>query len=72
MQIAGLDMSPFGIVLFVFIILWSIFWKGLGLWHSVKRNEKKWFIAILILNTFGVLEIIYLFFIVKIKSIKLD
>ncbi|OGI82000.1 hypothetical protein A3I95_03460 [Candidatus Nomurabacteria bacterium RIFCSPLOWO2_02_FULL_44_12] len=54
----------FGIIL---IMIWSLFWKGLALWHASKRSDKKWFIAILILNTFGVLEIIYLFHFVKIK-----
>jgi hypothetical protein len=59
------------IILFL-IILWTLFWKGLALWHAVKRSERKWFIAILILNTFSILELIYLFFVVKIKRIRLD
>lgn len=39
--------------------------KGFALWYSVKRDQKWWFIALLIINTVGILEIIYLLFIVK-------
>jgi ABC-type nickel/cobalt efflux system permease component RcnA len=53
-------------VLFVLAILWAIGIKGYALWHAAKRNEKWWFIALLIINTFGLLELIYLFFIAKI------
>lgn len=40
--------------------LWSIIWNGIGLWHSAKNGQKGWFIALLILNTLGLLPIIYL------------
>ena len=56
---------------FILILVWTFFWKGLALWHAAKREEKKWFVALLILNTLGILEIIYLFWIVKIKLGKL-
>jgi hypothetical protein len=45
------------------ITLWSLFWKGFGLWHSAKNQQKGWFIAILILNTMGLLPILYLIWI---------
>ncbi len=48
------------IILFV-LVTWSFVWKGLALWHSAKNEDKYWFIAILILNTIGLLEIVYLF-----------
>jgi methionyl-tRNA synthetase len=53
--------------LFILVIAWSLFWKGLALWHSARRNEPLWFIALLIVNTFGIFEIIYLFFFAKLK-----
>lgn len=43
------------------LIIWSLIWKGLALWHSAHQGSKNWFIAILILNTAGILEILYLF-----------
>lgn len=45
-------------------ILWSSVWKGLALWHAARRNEKWWFIALLVINTVGILEICYLLFVV--------
>ena len=65
---AGMGIFWPAVALFV---LWSLFWKGLALWHAAKRDEKKWFVVLLILNTFGILEIIYLFHFVKVKLNKL-
>jgi methionyl-tRNA synthetase len=47
------------------IFFWTIPWKAWGLWLAVKRNEIWWFLAMLLINTIGVLEIIYIFFIAK-------
>jgi hypothetical protein len=55
---------------FVFL-LWSIFWKGLALWHSAQRKQPWWFIILLVVNTVGILEIIYLFAIAKLKFSEL-
>jgi hypothetical protein len=42
------------------IILWVIVWKALALWKSARKNQKIWFTALLVVNTFGLLEIGYL------------
>lgn len=49
------------------ILLWSLVWKGLALWRAAQRGEKVWFIVFLVVNTLGILEIIYLFFITGAK-----
>ena len=51
--------------LILILQLWVIPWKGLALWVAANRKEKVWFIALLIIQTVGILEIIYLTFIVK-------
>lgn len=43
------------------LLIWSIVLKGIALWNASKNNQKKWFIAILVINTIGILEIVYLF-----------
>ena len=43
------------------VAAWSLFWKGLALWHAAKLGHKKWFVVILILNTVGILDILYLY-----------
>lgn len=54
-----------------FLLAWSLFWKGLALWKSSQRQEKIWFIVLLVLNTMGLLEILYLFIFSKyIKASK--
>ena len=53
------------------LILWELFWKGLALWHAGRRNQPWWFIILLIVNTLGILEIIYLFAVLKLKLSEL-
>lgn len=52
-------------VVIALAIIWSIVWKGLALWKSAELRQKYWFIAILVINTLGVLEMIYYFFIAR-------
>jgi len=42
------------------LLIWIIIWKGLALWQSAQKGQKIWFIAIMIVNTMGLLEIAYL------------
>lgn len=58
------------IVLFA-LTSWSLVWKGLALWKAAKKKEVEWFLAILILNTLGILPIIYLI-LKKEKKVLLD
>jgi len=44
------------------ITAWSLVWKGIALWKAAQRGEKWWYIPLLIINTVGILEIIYIFF----------
>jgi methionyl-tRNA synthetase len=44
------------------LIVWSLTWKGVALWHSARNTQTAWYIAMLILNTAGILEIVYLLF----------
>ncbi|MDO8231863.1 MAG: DUF5652 family protein [bacterium] len=44
----------------IIIALWSVAIKGYALWHAAHNDQKWWFIALLVLNTVGILEIIYL------------
>ncbi len=53
------------ILVLLVVAIWSFVWKGYGLWIAAKHNQKGWFVAILILNTVGILEIFYVFKIAK-------
>lgn len=47
--------------LLALIGVWSIIWKGIALWKSAGYKDKVWFIIFLIINTVGILEILYIF-----------
>ncbi len=47
---------------YVPFLLWSIFWKGFALWKSATKKQLVWFILLLNINTLGLLEIVYVFF----------
>lgn len=51
------------------LLAWSIIWKGIALWNAARNRQLSWFIALLIVNTLGLLEIIYLAFFRKDKNI---
>jgi len=51
--------------LLLIIIVWSLLWKGLALWHAGRRGQPWWFVIMLVINTVGILEIIYLFVVCK-------
>lgn len=59
--------NPLVYFMVLFIVAWSIITKGFALYHASRHEEKMWFVAILFLNTFGILELIYLFFLSKQK-----
>ncbi len=54
----------------VLVIIWSVIWKGIALWHAARNNQKGWYIALLIINTIGILEIIYLSFFKKKREVS--
>lgn len=47
------------------VMLWAAYWKGMALWKAARRGDLKWFIAILVINTVGILEIAYIYFFSK-------
>jgi len=47
--------------------VWALVWKGFALWKSAGKKQLVWFIVFLIVNTAGVLEIIYIFIFSKMQ-----
>jgi Family of unknown function (DUF5652) len=43
------------------IIVWSLIWKGVALWKAARNSHTVWYVFMLIVNTAGILEIIYIF-----------
>jgi len=49
-------------------MLWAIPWKGYALWKSARLNDRVWFVVLLLANTVGLLEILYIFVFSKRKK----
>lgn len=62
------QITSIGLALFVILMIWSLVWKGLALWKSAQLGKKLWFVALLLINTLGILEMLYLFVFSKIKK----
>ena len=65
-NVMGFQSLPVGFaILFGALAIWSIVWKGLALWRAAKNESKAWYVVMLIVNTLGILEIVYIFFFSK-------
>lgn len=47
--------------LIVVLMVWSLVWKGLALYRAGYNRSPVWFVVLLLVNTLGILEILYLF-----------
>ncbi len=55
-------MNPY---LLLAIVFWTIPWKAWALWLSARRGDIWWFLAMLVLSTLAILDIIYIFIVAK-------
>jgi len=53
-----LEQIPIWII--IVVVIWEVIWKGIALWKSARNNQIKWFVVILLLNTAGILPIVYI------------
>ena len=44
----------------VILSIWGMIWKGIGMWKAGRQKQMTWFVFMFILNTAGILPIIYL------------
>lgn len=51
----------------IIILIWSYTWKLLALWKSARKSSIVWFIVLALVNTVGILEILYIFVFSKIN-----
>ncbi|HEX75541.1 MAG TPA: hypothetical protein G4O12_03040 [Dehalococcoidia bacterium] len=50
--------SPWLILL---LVAWTLPWKGVALWRAAGNKHLWWFVALFLLNTLAILEIVYIF-----------
>ena len=57
-------------LLFLLAVVWSAAWKGVALWRAGRNGQLAWFIVMFIVNTLGILEIIYIFAFSRRKAVS--
>jgi hypothetical protein len=62
-----LNVNPWVIVV---AMLWVLPWKGYALWKAARGKHNFWFIALFLLNTLAVLDILYIFVFSKMHKKK--
>ncbi len=45
----------------ILLLIWSLLWKGIALWVAARNNDKAWYVALMLVNSVGILEMFYLF-----------
>lgn len=55
------ELPPGGKALIGAAVVWSLAWKGASLWRAARNDSKPWFVTLLLSNTLGALDAIYLF-----------
>lgn len=58
-------MTTLGMVVLGVLIAWGVVWKGFALYRAGKQSQPGWFVALFLINTLGILEILYLAFFSK-------
>ena len=53
--------EPWLLPLIVVLAAWSLIWKGLALYRAGSNRSVSWFVVLLVVNTLGILEILYYF-----------
>ncbi len=57
---SSLTLTSHQISLIALALIWELVWKGFALWRAGRNNQGVWFIVLLLVNTLGLLEIVYL------------
>jgi hypothetical protein len=53
--------------LLIIIFIWEAVWKLIALWKSARNKHLVWFIVLALINSIGILPILYIFVFSKLK-----
>jgi hypothetical protein len=65
-----ISLTGISLWLLIVIVIWSSIWKYLALWKARRNNHLAWFVILALVNTMGILEILYIFVFSKMKNNK--
>jgi len=49
------------------VVVWELVWKLIAMWKAARNNSSIWFVVLAVLNTLGILPILYIFIFSKMK-----
>jgi hypothetical protein len=52
-------LTPF-VPIIIILIIWEAMWKLIAMWKAGRNNHLAWFICIALINTAGILPIVYI------------
>ena len=64
--------EPAQIALISVLAAWTLAWKGASLWHAAKDDSKPWFVALLLSNTAGLLDALYIFRVSRTRKLAVE
>ena len=70
MQSQTIIYSASDMLILVILLIWTLPWKGYALWKAARNKSPWWFVILLIVNTAGILEILYIFIFSKMGKNK--
>jgi hypothetical protein len=54
------DLSTTWTIALALAVVWEFIWKGAAMWRAGRLDQPVWFVALLVINTVGILPIAYL------------
>jgi hypothetical protein len=68
-----IQQNPWIIPVLLLVAIWKMTWYGMALFYAAKRNQKIWFVLLLVcaffLNDLGLLAIVYVFVSKRLESL---
>lgn len=52
--------EPIFIIVLIIAFIWEATWKLIAMWKAGRNNHLAWFICIALINTVGILPIVYI------------
>jgi hypothetical protein len=52
--------NPIWVYLIIVVSIWDLVWKIISSWRAGRNNQPVWFVFLLVLNTMGILPLVYL------------
>ena len=60
MLIEWINTHPIETICFLLVVvIWDLIWKLTAMWKASKRGSKVWFVLLMVINSLGILPILY-------------